>query len=524
MATQLFVNNFRATLKTAVAIGSTSATLSPTGIGASLPALANGDYVILTLAPSDGKEASQGQIKVTGVSGDVITFDAAASAWSVGSLAQVRIPAEWLNSISVLPDQLAKRGAGFDLNKRRAVYAGVTQSTFSGGLTNIRTTYGKCEVDAVPLRARVCVRSRLSDFNLSHWDFAVAMTEVFTDNSDAEKFSPIVGGTEYNSAPPAGYQYGWIVGNMANGGVTGTLHEITSDATKLTVACGPWIDLPYVPRADGKKGGIVLFRAVHNNAGSNFSVKSANVTAGGTGADYKSRKFWTRASANNVNGITTFTNVPSAATDDTGVADVYLEFEFATPVRSVWADGDSITANFEYTGWAMQAIWAASTTEKPVIPFLNALSGSAMSTFVDMLLNYSTVTGSVPTDLIIPCFSPNGVQTSDQTVLDAQATLTTVLNWAKVNGVRVFFWDGCPNNSYTSVQQVRLNAMRTWAKGQVAAGNAYKFIEMARAVSATYGTTTGDKFTTGLNGDNTHPNQTGANRMSPLANSGLMMN
>lgn len=415
-------------------------------------------------------------------------------------------------------------GSGFDQVKKRGVYAGITQSTFTAGLTAIRSFYGKVEVDAVPVRARLCLRNRLGDVNLSHWDFAIAMTEVLTDASDTEKFSPVVGGVEYNSAPPAGYQYGWITGNMASGGGAGTLHETTGDAQKITAAFGPWVDLPYVPRADGKKGAVVLFRAVHNNTGSNYSVKNSNLTAGGTGADYKSRKFWTRASANGVNGITTFTNVPSAATDDTGVADVYLEFEFATPVRSVWAVGDSITANFEYTGWAMQAIWAASTTDKPVIPFLHALSGSAMSTFMELLLNYSSLTGSIPTDLIIPCFSPNSSPSSDAQMLADQATLSSVLAWARTNGVRVFFWDGCPNNGYTNIEQGRLNAMRAWAKGQVSIGNAYKFIEMARAVSATYATTTGDKFTTGLNGDSTHPNQAGATRMSPLASSGLMMN
>lgn len=413
-------------------------------------------------------------------------------------------------------------GSGFALSKRRAVYDGVTPSTYNPGATTISTTYGKVEVDAIPLRARVCIRSRVGDINLAHWDFAVAMTEVLTDTTDAEKFSPIVGGVEYNSAPPAGYQYGWIVGNMA-GGNAGTLHETTGDASKIVVGVGPWVDLPFVPRADGKKGGVVLFRAVHNSTGSSYAIKAVSPTEGSSGSDYKSRKMWTRASASGVNGITTFTNVPSAATTDANAADVYLEFEFATPVRSVWAVGDSITANFEYLGWAMQAIWGASTPERPMIPFLLGLSGSAMSTFVEVALNYSAVTGSVPTDFIVPCFSPNGVQASDQAVLDAQATLSTVLTWAKTNGVRVFIWDGCPNNTYTADRQARINAMRTWAKAQVAAGNAYKFIEMARGVTQNYGQST-EQYTTGLFGDSTHPNQTGANRMAPLAASALMMN
>lgn len=411
-------------------------------------------------------------------------------------------------------------GSGFNSSKTKAVHAGVTQSTFAAGLTNIRSFYGKMELDGVPIRARLCIRSLGADLNLAHWDYAIAMTEVFTDANDTEKYSPIVGGVEYNSLPPAGYQYGWNTGNMASSGVAGTTHETTGDSAKMTVACGPWINLPFVPRADGEKGAVVLFRAVHNSTGSSFSVKSSNVTSGSDGATIKSRKFWIRASANNINGITTFTNIPTA-TDDSNTADIYLEFEFAQPVRSVWGVGDSITANFEYTGWLMQSVWGSSTPEKPIIPFLLAKSGSALSTFVDNLLNYSSVTGSVPTDLVIPCFSPNSSHASDSQMLADQATLSLVLSWAKTNGVRVFFWDGCPNNAYTSIQQARLDAMRTWVKSQISAGLAYRYIEMARVITSNYGTSTGEKFTTGLNGDTTHPNQPGATRMSSIMSTGI---
>lgn len=408
--------------------------------------------------------------------------------------------------------------SGSITSNKRAVHDLQQRNAFDAGQGAIGTTYGKVELDGIPIRARVCIRSALADINISHWDFAIAMTEVFTDNTDAEKYYPIVGGVEYNSAPPAGYPYGWVIGNMGNGGTAFVTHETTGDLQKQVAAVGPWIDLPYVPRADGEKGCIVLWRAAKNNTGSSYSIRTNSrvpYSAGATGADSKSRKFWTRASANGVNGVTSLTSV-SVNTDDRNAGDIFLEFEYAQPVQSTWACGDSITEAFNYTSWIAQAAWGNSTNEKPNIPFLIASSGAALSTFTSLCMKYADGSGSVPTDIFVPCFSPNSTAGSDAAMIADQGFLYNFLTWAKAKNIRVHIWDGCPNNGYAADRQARLDTMRAWAQSRVEEGLAFRFFRMAKAVTQNYGTPSGEKFTTGLFADATHPNQDGANLMAGL--------
>ncbi|BEV15130.1 hypothetical protein HBDW_19180 [Herbaspirillum sp. DW155] len=108
MNQQLFVNDLAATLSGAISNSATSATLLPSGIGSKFPTLANGDYVLMTLtqAGAPANETSREVVKVTAVSGDVITFsrgyEGAAQAWAANDKCEERITASYLNATSLL--------------------------------------------------------------------------------------------------------------------------------------------------------------------------------------------------------------------------------------------------------------------------------------------------------------------------------------------------------------------------------------------------------------------------------------
>lgn len=101
MSQQLVVDNFSALLKNDLAQAATSAVLLPVGIGASLPNLTGGDFIIMTVSENvvPSKETHRLQLKVTGVSGDTITFDPSDEAWPAGSKIQSRLGAAVVNSM-----------------------------------------------------------------------------------------------------------------------------------------------------------------------------------------------------------------------------------------------------------------------------------------------------------------------------------------------------------------------------------------------------------------------------------------
>lgn len=105
MNEQLFVNGTAGdTLAAALTSGATTMTMSA-GSGAKMPTLANGDYVLRTLAPAAGETASE-VVKVTAVSGEVFTIvraqEGAPQAWVIGDKCEVRNTALFMNRVKPL--------------------------------------------------------------------------------------------------------------------------------------------------------------------------------------------------------------------------------------------------------------------------------------------------------------------------------------------------------------------------------------------------------------------------------------
>ena len=92
---QLFTNNAKGTLSTAIGSGSLSAVLNA-GQGALFPVLSGADYFLATLiAPVSGTETSWEVVKVTARSTDTLTLTRAqegttAAAWPLNTPIEVR--------------------------------------------------------------------------------------------------------------------------------------------------------------------------------------------------------------------------------------------------------------------------------------------------------------------------------------------------------------------------------------------------------------------------------------------------
>lgn len=118
MNQQLYVSNFSSTLASGINASATSATLA-SGAGALLPTLANGDYLLLTLTQPGGQssETSWEVIKVTAVTGDVLTIgqravEGTAASWATGSVCRLGTTGTGQNALSALGSNRVTQALG----------------------------------------------------------------------------------------------------------------------------------------------------------------------------------------------------------------------------------------------------------------------------------------------------------------------------------------------------------------------------------------------------------------------------
>lgn len=105
MNQQIFVNGIASLLAASIGVGDTTASLTA-GTGALLPALANGDFFLLSLSTGPSVAASE-TVKVTAFSGDTITtmlrqYEGTAQAWPTGTSVQIRSSADFLNRAAAI--------------------------------------------------------------------------------------------------------------------------------------------------------------------------------------------------------------------------------------------------------------------------------------------------------------------------------------------------------------------------------------------------------------------------------------
>lgn len=413
---------------------------------------------------------------------------------------------------------VGENGSAIIGNKQgQAIQNPITMSTSGNGATSVRTTYGKQTAERKPNSVFFLIQS-YAPITLADWKFAVAATDEFQDTTNGQKFRPMINNVEYNADMDTTTGNGWALGDFTTG-VTGTTWPGSGDSSVMYVAASQPVQLRDLPRRDGGSGRVFVFRVAHINA-STYSIKNTSPSAGSLGDSPQTRKYWLRT-LNSVDGIADLTQVP-VVTDDAGSINVSLCFDYGYNVRSVWFVGDSITANFEYNGWAARAAWAASTPEKPIIPHLLAKAGAASKTYLQNCIDYSKATGIIPTDIVVPIYSPNGDFNNDFSMDRAKFNFTKFVTWARQNRIRLIVWDGMPNNGSDALRQSRQTALRAWAKELLAAGMIYKYVEMAKAITSNYGSGEPERYTDGTNSDATHPTQPSTDLLWPIMANALL--
>lgn len=137
---QTFTNNAVSTLAAAILVGDTSLTLA-TGDGARFPALAGGDYFLLTLEAGPLVTDAREIVRVTARAGDVLTVTRAqegttAQGWASGTVAELRMTAGTLEAL--LP---VAAGAGGTTLRRAGAWFTFPHDARTNGSPNLNDLY-----------------------------------------------------------------------------------------------------------------------------------------------------------------------------------------------------------------------------------------------------------------------------------------------------------------------------------------------------------------------------------------------
>ena len=190
---------------------------------------------------------------------------------------------------------------------------------------------------------------------------AVAATETALQDTDVNRWRPVVGGTEYSTLD-ATEQYGWKSVTWA---AASSITPAAGTATAPTVVVSDWIPLRSVPRSDGSAFPLCHVRVnftggTSSYTGTDASMNTATAANGGFifqcgwGAD-ASGLYVTAPAANNPSGAQN-RNMPA----------IGLQFRTRKPGIAIIGVGDSLTQcgavvadNFSSWGWRAAAAISA---------------------------------------------------------------------------------------------------------------------------------------------------------------------
>ena len=373
---------------------------------AKLPALTNGDFLMLTLTSATQPGAYE-VAKATAVDAatGIVTLslravEGTAMAWGVGDTAEVRLTAKFLNELPT-PAALKLKATA------RAVTRGLIKMHGSGAHLvegqGVSRTIFKIRAPAAFDRVRIWALNRSP--REANVRFAVAATEQPLNDTIANAYHPRSGGASFNVAQSEAAPIGWRTGKhggaegadlLPNQGLRGTY--ITSYQAIPDIAVSDWIDCASLPALDGL-GPCLLVRYQVNSA----SIAGAEITNGGS----------------TINGSTTFgngndivsdlTNVPSAVPGTTkfNIPGFCIEFDFRVKANSLAVVGDS---NSEGYVWQYAAWNEMSTPERP---YVSANFGMSTHREIEYMANFRQFLkrGYRPTHVLFPSFSHNDFQT-----------------------------------------------------------------------------------------------------------------
>lgn len=388
------------------------------------------------------------------------------------------------------------------------------ESTVNFSNLAIDASHGyKLAADAPFVAVRMVLVNR-SPNTITGWRVTVATTETADASSNDNASQPIIGGTLYKQAAPAGTVNGHI---PVTWGGSATTPALVGSATAVTYLVSDRIPITSVPRADvpSSRMGLLIVRCDSaGNAAANAAVQAA--VAGATAL----RDVTT---ANRGKTLTVFGGTAMAATPaNSGIPGnssnrmfaVFPIFEYAQPAYTVMQVGDSTDKNDfivagVYNNWGWRGCVDASSATR-AFSYLDCAASSRNSAEYWARAKELFAAGIVPDVLVIQPASIN----DDFTVADPGAILLAgkaraaeIITVAEQYGIRyICFRAIFPSTGLASAKDAFRQSWNSWL-GAFSASIGTGFISTAGLSGGIVGGV--EQWAAGMNYDAFHPSEAG---------------
>lgn len=350
---------------------------------------------------------------------------------------------------------------------------------------------------------------------LTGFRFTVATTETADASSNSNASQPIIGGTTYNQAAPAGTVNGHIPVTWAGSATTPAL---VGSASAVTFQISDRIPITSVPRADvpGSNRHLLIVRA--DSAGLAGTPAAVQTSVLGASA------LQTVSSANRGKTLVVFGGTTMAATPaNSGIPgnstnrmfEVFPIFEYAQPAWTVMQVGDStdqmdaIVAGV-YNNWGWRACADASSTSR-AFTYMNEAAASQTAATYWARAKELFAAGVVPDVLVIQPASVNDdfTQATPNTVLlNGKARAVEICTVAKQYGIKFLCLRPIfPNTALTSVQDAYRQSWNAWLESFSSSVGAFYLPMTGLSAGLTAGV---EQWIAGTNYDTKHPSETAA--------------
>ncbi len=353
---------------------------------------------------------------------------------------------------------------------------------------------------------------------IAGWRMTVATTETADASSNDNASQPIIGGTMYKQAAPAGTVNGHIPVTWAG---SATTPNLVGSATSVTYLVSDRIPIASVPRTDVAAGtaasrmGLLIVRCDSaGNAAANAAVQAA--VAGATALRDVN-------AANRGKTLTVFGGTAMAATPaNSGIPgnssnrmfEVFPIFEYAQPAYTVMQVGDSTDKNDAivagvYNNWGWRGCVDAGSSAR-AFSYLDCAASSRNSAEYWARAKELFAAGIIPDVLLIQPASINDdfTQANPGTILLAgKARAAEIITLAAQYGIRhVCFRAIFPNSNLAAAKDAFRQDWNAWLQSFASSMGA-GFIGTAGLSAGIVGGV--EQWIAGTNSDALHPSEAG---------------
>lgn len=305
------------------------------------------------------------------------------------------------------------------------------------GSTNQGTMHVKVESDAPFKKVRIRAYNR-TGANDNRVKASVAVSEVLSNNTNSNRYNPIINGSVDNSS--------WELTKWAGVNEV-TLPSATSSEPSVTVS--DWVSIDSVASTDSTKHVALIKYMLDPSNGTVVTTTAYNLWRSAS-----AEPFFRVFDGKSTSGDNTETTVIPTEGFTGGMYWFSVEFEYTTDVTSVYTLGDSITAGgggqvYGFDSWGLRAVNTVSTPANPMVYTNGGMSGKNSKSFVDQFLR-EVAAGMIPNLVIMPAFTPNDGSPDAGSAAAMIANMQQVSAKCQEIGSKLLIWTGLPNNGYGS--------------------------------------------------------------------------